>query len=98
MKLKRSIQRSIFETNQFLFNKTPTLIEYAAFFGSIQIFNYLLLNHVTITPSLYIYVIHGAHPEIIQIIEEKVKLSKEKEEEEEDKNEEEEGNTFEMLL
>ena len=33
MKLERSIQRSIFETNQFLFNKTPTLIEYAAFFG-----------------------------------------------------------------
>ena len=51
MKLERSIQRSIIETNSFLFDKTLSLIEYAAFFGSIQIFKYLMLNHVKMTPS-----------------------------------------------
>ena len=81
MNLERPIKRSIFETNPFLLNKRPTLIEYAAFFGSIQIFKYLLLNHATTTSSLWIYAIHGDHPEIIHIIEEKVSLSSEEEEE-----------------
>ena len=35
------IKTSIFETNSYLLNNNPTLIEYAAFFGSIQIFKYL---------------------------------------------------------
>ena len=39
--LKTLIFPSIFETNSFLLNKMPTMIEYSAFFGSIQIFQYL---------------------------------------------------------
>ena len=55
--------------------KEPTLIEYAAFFGSIQIFKFLLLNEVELTSSLWLYAIHGQNAEIIHILEEnKVKL------------------------
>ena len=53
------IKPSIFETNSFLIdNKDTTLIEYSAFFGSIQIFRFLLMNNVELTPSLWLYSIH----------------------------------------
>ena len=42
LNLSSQIKSSIFETNLFLIkNDETTLIEYAAFFGSIQIFQYL---------------------------------------------------------
>ena len=69
--LDSKIGSSYFETNSFLLKKNPTLIEYAAFFGSIQIFRYLYLNNVELTPSLWLYAIHGENPEIINILEEK---------------------------
>ena len=50
---------SIFETNKFLFDITQTLIEYAAFFGSIQIFSFLLLSDAKLTEDLILYVIPG---------------------------------------
>ena len=70
-----TIKPSIYETNNFLLKKEhqyqhPTLIEYAAFFGSIQIFNYLRNKGVKLTPSLWEYGIHGNSAEIIQILEE----------------------------
>ena len=65
-----SLNDSIFETNRFLINKTPKLIEYAAFFGSIQIFNYLITNNAEIKPSMWLYAIHGKNAEIIHLIEE----------------------------
>ena len=52
--LNTKINNSIFETNYFLTDKEPTFVEYSAFFGSIQIFKYLLMNHVQITDSLII--------------------------------------------
>ena len=70
LSLFSTIKSSIFETNSFLIDKEPTLIEYSAFFGSAQIFKYLYLNQVELTPSLWIYSIHGDHPEIIHILEE----------------------------
>ena len=70
--LSNYIERSIFETNSFLIkNQKVTLIEYAAFFGSIQIFKYLILNKVEINPSLWFYAIHSRNPEIISFLEEK---------------------------
>ena len=48
----------------------PTLIEYASFYGSIQIFKYLHLNGVELDSSLWLYAIHGKDPELIQILEE----------------------------
>lgn len=69
--LKTEVDLSIFETNLFLLKKNPTLIEYSAFFGSFNIFNYLCLNGVELTPSLWMYAIHGRDPEIISILEKK---------------------------
>ena len=69
--LNSYIEKSIYETNVFL-NKQDqtTLIEYASFFGSTQIFKYLYKNGVELTSSLLIYGIHSDNPEMIQILEE----------------------------
>ena len=64
------INHSIFEINSYLINKTPSLIEYAAFFGSIQIFQYLKLSGAELNPSLWMYVIHGKNSELVHILEE----------------------------
>ena len=60
---------TIFNTNKLLDNKRTTLIEYAAFHGSIQIFKYLYLNKVKLSDSLWIHAIHGDNEEIIAILE-----------------------------
>ena len=67
--LSSTIVESVFETNLLLLSKSPTLIEYAAFFGSIQIFQYLNKNGVELNSSLWNYAIHGKNPEIIMILE-----------------------------
>ena len=78
------IQPSIYETNSFLIKKQIktsddqfffkkdgiSLIEYAAFFGSIQIFKYLRINGAKLTPSLWYFGIHGKNGEILHILEE----------------------------
>ena len=64
------INSSIYETNSFLIkNQNQQLIEYAAFFGSIQIFNYLRLNRIELTPNLWLYAIHGKNADIIHLLE-----------------------------
>ena len=71
LSLKTIIKPSIFETNLFIINSNKTsLIEYAAFFGSIQIFKYLQMNNVELNSSLWNYVIHGNNPELINLLEE----------------------------
>ena len=62
------ISNSIFETNLFLIENIPTIIEYASFFGSIQIFQYLKYNNIKLEPSLWLCAIHGKNAEIIQKI------------------------------
>lgn len=47
-----------------------TLIEYAAFYCSIEIFQYLLLNGCELPSSLWKYVIHGWNAELVHILEE----------------------------
>ena len=42
--LSKTINKSIYETNSFLSHKDVTLLEYASYFGSIQIFRYLMFN------------------------------------------------------
>ena len=70
LKLSSSIKESIYETNSFLIeNKKTTLIEYSAFFGSIQIFQYLKMNEIELKPSLWLYAIHGRNAEIIHLLE-----------------------------
>ena len=68
--LESKIPQSIFETNSFLFEKEPFLIEYAAFFGSIQIIRYLIMNNAKIPPSIWLYAIHSKNAELIHLIEE----------------------------
>ena len=64
------INPSIFETNSFLNeNKHTTLIEYSAFFGSIRIFQYLFMNKVELTSSLWLYSIHSNNAELIDLLE-----------------------------
>ena len=64
------IKPSIFETNLFLIeNRNTTLIEYSAFFGSIRIFRYLMMNNVKLTPSLWIFSIHSKNSELFQLLE-----------------------------
>ena len=70
LQLFTKIEQSIFETNSFLINKKPSLIEYAAFFGSIQIFKYLKFNGVTLESSLWSYAIHGKNADLIHLLEE----------------------------
>ena len=68
--LKSSIESSIFETDSFLMKQKETsLIQYATFYGSIQIFEYLKKYKVDLTPSLWIYAIHSNNIEIIQLLE-----------------------------
>ena len=69
--LSSKIEDSIFETNSFLLKNKgqTTLIEYAAFFGSIQIFQYLRLNNVELKPSLWLYAIHSNNAELIHLLE-----------------------------
>ncbi|KAK8850281.1 hypothetical protein M9Y10_018410 [Tritrichomonas musculus] len=69
-RLNSNIEQSIFETNQFLNENKISLIDYAAFFGSICIFKYLFINKVRINPDLKFCAIHGRNPEIIHFLEE----------------------------
>ena len=69
--LSSKINQSIFETNRLLIkNKKIKLIEYAAFFGSILIFRFLMNNNVELEPSLWIYSIHSKNAELFHLIEE----------------------------
>ena len=70
LQLSSRIKFSIYETNQFLLRKEPSLIEYAAFFGSIQICQYLRLNNIELKPSLWLYAIHSNSAEMIHLLEE----------------------------
>ena len=65
-----NIKPSIYETNLALLRDKVKLIEYAAFYGSIKIFNYLkgyvLINY----KSLMSYLIHSKSVKLFHIIEE----------------------------
>ena len=75
IKLTSKINPSFFETHDFItIYRRLSLIEYAAFFGSIQIFRYLLQNKVKLTKSLWNYAICGNNPEIIHILESNIKI------------------------
>lgn len=68
---KITIRPSLFETNPLLMKTKPTLIEYAAFFGSMNIIKYLCYNRVIMMQSLWIFAIHSNNHELIHFLEEK---------------------------
>ena len=63
------IKRSFFETHSRL-SYAVHLIEYAIFFGSIQIFNYLRMSDSKLYDYYFYYAIHSNSPEMISIMEE----------------------------
>lgn len=75
------IKTSIFETNEFLIkmnqpkkdgrdnDKSLTFIQYAAFFGSVQIFQFLHNEEIELDLLLCLFAIHGQNSEIIHILE-----------------------------
>ena len=68
--LDSHIYRSIFETNPLLMmNKKIKLINYAAFYGSIEIFKFLHLNGCKTNSKIWLYAIHSKNFELIQYIE-----------------------------
>lgn len=72
--LNSTINCSFYETNLFVLKNKLTLIEYAAFFGSLQILKYLHLNRIEITQNTWIAAIHSQNPELIRYLEENEKI------------------------
>ena len=69
--LSSEINDSIFETNSFLINKRPLTVQYAAFYGSIQIFQYIKMNKPDIlNGNLWVYAIHSNKSGMIHALEE----------------------------
>ena len=64
------IKPSIYETNSYLIFKEPTLINYAAFFGSTQIVRYLQFFKVPLISSLWLYSVHSNNGDLIHFLEE----------------------------
>lgn len=60
---------SIIETNPIILKNNPSLIEYAFFYSSIKIINYLIENGVELTSSLWFYAIHSNNLDIIHLLE-----------------------------
>lgn len=59
-----------YDKNLFLIDHIPSLIEYAALFGSFRIYQYLKMKKVELKSSIWIYAINGGNPEIIHDLEE----------------------------
>lgn len=66
-----------------LLNRCPTLIQYAAFFGSIKIFKFLLLQKASLTTcdlarrNSFTFALAGGNTEIIHIIQQELKKTQE---------------------
>ncbi|KAK8854382.1 hypothetical protein M9Y10_016944 [Tritrichomonas musculus] len=64
------IKESIFETNQLLIDKSNvTILEYALFFGSLKIINYLIRKTNKADPEMWIYSIHTNNAKLIHLLE-----------------------------
>lgn len=77
--LTGQIKESLFETNIFFYESyrnffysddQPTLLEYAFFFGSVNIVKYLTINGAKLTYTLWPYAIHSNNAELIHLLEE----------------------------
>lgn len=65
-----TVPRSVFETNILLAKNAVTILEYAAFFGSISIVDFLLKKGKKPPKTLWIYAIHSGSIEMIHFLEE----------------------------
>lgn len=71
LQLDSTIPQSIFESNVDLYFNNKSLIEYAASFGSLNIFKFLFSQLQTFPPNVFNAAVIGGNPEIIQLLEEK---------------------------
>lgn len=67
--LDSTIHKSIFETNDYLIARKPSLVEYAAFYGSFRIFQFLCSHFAEVNPHIWNYAVHGRNMDIIHILE-----------------------------
>ena len=67
---KASIPYNIYE--EFDLKTQLSYLNYAAAYGSIKIFKYLLLNHCKVDSSTFEYAIYGGNIEIIKIVDQKI--------------------------
>ena len=68
--LEDKIKKSIFETNQFFVDKSNvTMLEYASFFGSIKIIQYLIRKTKIVNSKIWIYSIHANNVKMIHLLE-----------------------------
>ncbi|KAK8896655.1 hypothetical protein M9Y10_014568 [Tritrichomonas musculus] len=71
--LDTCIEKSIFETNPLLNDSKIHLIEYASFYGSIEIIKYMRINcNVELSSSMWKYAIHSRNAELIKYLEDNV--------------------------
>ena len=73
--LNSKVDVSIYDTNSYVIKTNisynrMSLISYAVFYGSTQIFNYLRKNGVALQSSLWTFAAHGNDEEIIRTLEE----------------------------
>ena len=68
--LNSTIERSPYERCSFV-SELPYLIEYAAFYGAINIFKYLFLNGAILSTRIAQFVVASGNLEMIRIIEQK---------------------------
>ena len=69
--LNSYIKTSKYETNQLLIdNEEISLIEYASFYGSIDIIKYMKVKQTKLRKSMWIYAIHSRNAELIHFLEE----------------------------
>lgn len=69
-KITDTIPPSLFERFEMINQKGIGFIEYSAFFGSINIFKFLLANKVKVPPNLGQFAIAGGNYEIVHLCEE----------------------------
>ncbi|KAK8887631.1 hypothetical protein M9Y10_038684 [Tritrichomonas musculus] len=67
------IPKSIFETNNFLIENSPTMIDYALFFGSYKIVNFLIHKNHKIFYSSLKYCVFSNDQRLIHLCEENIK-------------------------
>ena len=63
------LKPSVSQSSLFINSRKVTLIEYAAFYGSFQIFNYLFEQRVKVASEIWLYAIHGNNLKIIETLE-----------------------------
>lgn len=66
-----SVEESIFETNSLILAKSDLkLIEYASFYGSIEVIKYMKMNYeIELTSIMWFYAIHSCNSELIRYLE-----------------------------